>query len=158
MPAFTRTIILSLTALALGISGPAQADDASDIRALEERWGAAFLSGNVEFIAGILMPEFKLLRAVDGKVQFFPRGPWLTALGKTTFHKFDMRVMDVTLARDTAVVTLEGTTRITFAGRGTREESIALSDTWVKHNGRWQVVFRHSTAFGTRMMPEPTSK
>jgi hypothetical protein len=158
MPDFRRTMILSLTALTLGIGGPAQADDASDIRTLEERWGAAFLSGDRQFIAGILAPQFKLMRAVEGRVQFSPRDSWLVALGKTTFHNFDMRVTDVALSGHTAVATLEGTTKISFGGRGTREESIILSDTWVKRNGRWQALYRHSTPFGTRMTPDPPVK
>ena len=151
-------MILSLTTLVLGISASAQANDASDIRALEEGWGAAFLSGDRQSIAEILAPEFKLMRAVEGKVQFSPRDQWLVALGKTIFHEFDVRVTDVALTGDTAIATLEGTTKISFAGRGTRKESIILSDTWVRRNGRWQALYRHSTPYGTRMLLEPIAK
>ena len=151
-------MILGLAALTLGISASAQADDVSDIRALEERWGASFLTGDRAFLLGILAPEFKLMRAAEGKVLFTPRPSWLATLSNYTFHRFDLRVTDVVVAGDTAIATVEGGWKITYAGRGTREESFILSDTWVKRNGRWQVVYRHSTPFGTVTTPESPVK
>lgn len=151
-------MILSFAALTLAIAAPAQADDVADIRALEERWGASFLNGDRAFITGILAPEFKLMRAEQGKVLFTPRINWLGTLDRYTFHSFDVRVTDVALAGETAVATVEGSWKISYTGRGTREERFILSDTWVKRGGRWQVVYRHSTPFGTRTTPEPTAK
>ncbi len=152
-----RMFKLSLAAVALGISAPAHADDASDIRALEERWGASFLNGDRAFITGILAPEFKLMRAADGKILFTPRASWLATLDRYKFHSFNVRVIDVVQTGDTAIATVEGGWKVSYAGRGTREESFILSDTWVKRNGRWAVVYRHSTPFGTRATPEPAA-
>ena len=152
------TIYFGLALLTAGISAPAQADDVSDIRALEERWGAAFLTGDRGLITGILAPEFKLMRAAEGRVLFTPRASWLATLDRYTFHSFNVRVTDVMVAGDTAVATVEGGWKVSYAGRGTREENFILSDTWVKRNGSWQVVYRHSTPFGTRTSPEAAAK
>jgi ketosteroid isomerase-like protein len=153
-----RWMTLSFAALALGISAPAQADDASDIRALEQQWGASFLSGDRAFSLGILAPEFRLMRAEGGKVLMTPRDRWFAMLENYTMHSFEARVTDVTVAGNTAVATVEGGWKVSYPGRGTREETFILSDTWVKRDGRWQVVYRHSTPFGTRTTPEPAAK
>ncbi len=153
-----RMMRIGLAALTLGISAAALADDESDIRALEERWGASFLNGDRAFILGILGPEFKLMRADEGKMLFTPRDRWLAALDNYTFHSFDVRVTNVALAGDTAIATVEGNWKVSYSGRGTREERFILSDTWVKRDGRWQVVYRHSTPFGTVTTPEPAAK
>ncbi len=151
-------MMLGLGAVILSISAPAHADDAADIRALEERWGASFLNGDRAFLEGILAPEFKLMRAADEKVLFTPRASWLATLGNYKFHSFDVRVADVSVVGDTAVATIQGGWKISYTGRGTREEKFILSDTWVKRDGRWQVVYRHSTPFGTVSTPEPAAK
>lgn len=153
-----RFVTLGLVALMLGISVPAHADDSSDIRTLEQKWGTAFLTGDRQFLVRILAPEFKLMRADGGKTLFTPRARWLDNLSRYTFHEYDVRVTDVVLAGAAAVATVEGRWKVSYAGRGTREESFILSDTWVKRKGRWQVVYRHSTPFGTRTAQEPAAK
>lgn len=120
--------------------------------------GAAFLSGDRQFLTRILASEFRLMRAEGGKVLFTPRARWLGTLPLYTFHEFDVRVTDVALAGNTAIATVEGRWTVSYAGRGTREESFILSDTWVKRKGRWQVVYRHSTPSGSRMLNAPPAK
>ena len=153
-----RSMTLGFAAFAVGVSGPAYADDSSDIRALEQKWASAFLTGDRQFLARILAPEFKLMRAEGGKTLFTPRARWLDNLSRYAFHEYHVRVTDVARAGNTAIATVEGRWKVSYAGRGTREESFILSDTWVKRNGRWQVVYRHSTPFGTRNLPQPAAK
>jgi hypothetical protein len=47
---------------------------------------------------------------------------------------FEAKVVDVIVAGNTAVASIEARWR---------RESF-LTDTWVKRNGQWQVIFRHS--------------
>ena len=138
-----------MTLLAAGaissLSTPALADDREEIRKLEARWGQAFLTGDRAFLRSILAPEFTLMRAENGRTLFTSRAQWMANLPLYTFHAYQVRVTDVVVAGRTAVATVEGRWKVTYKGRGTRDEPFILSDTWVKRNGRWQVVYRHST-------------
>lgn len=147
-----RKILLALAAsgawltVASGANAaPAGADDAATIRALEEEWGQTFLTGNHRPLDRILAPEFKLMRAGKRGPGFTPRSEWFANLKSFKFDQFNIKVVDVVVAANTAIATVEGDWKVSMAGGGSRDERFILSDTWVKRNGRWAVVFRHST-------------
>jgi len=129
----------------MSAASPAWADDASDIRALEQTWGRAFLASDYETVARIVSPNFKLMRADDGRAEFTPRAQWLANARRFKFDEYEVKVIDVTVSGQTAVATVQGRWKITVPGRGTRDERFLLSDTLVKRNGRWSVIFRHSS-------------
>lgn len=124
--------------------------DREAIRVLEQQWGRAFLQRDAAALERIVAPEFRLMRAENGTVTFTPRDRWFTNAQRLTFHEYEVQVTDVLVSGDTAVATVQGRWQISRADRGKREERFILSDTWVKRHGRWQVVYRHSTPFGTR--------
>lgn len=123
--------------------------DSEAIRALEQQWGQAFLQRDSAALERIVAPEFRLMRAENGTVLFTPRDRWFANAQRMTFQEYEVQVTDVLVSGDTAVATVEGRWKIGRADR-TREERFILSDTWVRRDGRWQVVYRHSTPFGTR--------
>jgi len=149
----TRTAFM-LGFAALAWSAAAQADVAADIRAQEAAWETAFKTGNHATLRSLLAPEFRLMRADNGKVLMTSRAQWFAALGSYTFHEFEARVVDVAVAGNTAVATVEGHWKVGMKGRGIREENFILSDTWVRRGGKWQVVYRHSTASPKRQAGE----
>ena len=140
----TRTAAL-LGLAALAWSAAAQADTAADIRAQEAAWEKAFKTGDHAFLRSLLAPDFRLMRAEGGKVLTTSRAQWFAALGNYTFHEFEARVVDVAAAGNTAVATVEGHWKVGMKGRGIRDESFILSDTWVRRRGKWKVLYRHST-------------
>lgn len=131
----------------LACAAQARADTASDIAAIEQRWGEAFLKGDRAYLENLLAPEFKLMRAEGGKTLVTPRAQWFATLDRYTFHTFEVRTVDVIGAGDTAVATIQGRWKVTYAGRGTRDENFIVSDTFARRGGRWQVVYRHSTPY-----------
>ena len=131
--------------------------DSEAIRALEHQWGEAFLRRDYLTIGRIVAPEFKVMRAENGRVDFTPRDRWLINAQRLTFHEYEVQVTDVLISGDTAVATVEGRWKVSRADRGTREERFILSDTWVKRDGRWVVIFRHSTPFATNTSPDRPS-
>lgn len=136
--------LLGLAALAF--AAPVSADTAADIAAIEQAWAKAFLNGDRAFLEKLVAPEFKLMRAEGGETQFTTRAAWFANEGRITFHQFDVRTVDVVDAGDTAVATVQGRWKVSMVGRpGTREEDFILSDTFVRRNGDWQVLYRHST-------------
>ena len=141
-----RPSILILATALLPWSHPAAADTASDISALEQTWGQAFLKGDRGFLERLLTPEFKLMRAEGNKTLFTPRAQWLASFDRYIFHEFVVRTVDVVEAGDTAVATVTGRWKVGMQGRaGTRDETFILSDTFVKRAGAWKVLYRRST-------------
>ena len=140
----TRTAAL-LGLAALVWTAAAQADTAADIRAQEAAWEQAIRAGDRARLNALLAPEFRLMRAENGRVLLTSRAQWFAALAGYTLYEFEVRLVDVAAAGNSAVATLEGRWKVGARGRGIRDESFILSDTWVRRRGQWQVLYRHST-------------
>jgi ketosteroid isomerase-like protein len=140
----TRTAAL-LGLAALAWSAAAQADAAADIRAQEAAWEQAIRAKDYAKFDVLLAPEFRLMRAENGRVLMTSRAQWFAALAGYTLYEFEVRVVDVAAAGNSAVATVEGRWKVGVKGRGIRDESFILSDTWVRRRGQWQVLYRHST-------------
>ncbi len=140
-----RRPILIATFAALAWAAPARADVAAEIRAQESAWEQAFRTGDTGFLQSLLAPEFRLMRAENGRIIATSRAQWFANLAGYKFEEFEARVVDVAADGDTAVATVEGHWKVGIPGRGTREENFILSDTFVKRGGMWQVLYRHSS-------------
>ena len=140
----TKTAAL-LGLAALAWSAAAQADTAADIRAQEAAWAQAIKIGDRARLNALLAPEFRLMRAEKGRVLMTPRAQWFATLSGYTLYEFEVRVVDVAAAGNSAVATVESHWKVGVKGRGVRDESFILSDTWVRRRGKWQVLYRHST-------------
>ena len=141
-------LLLGFAALTWSVS--AKADVATEIRAHEAAWEQAFKTGNHRYLRSLLAPEFRLMRAENGQILLTTRAQWFANLTRYTMHEFDARIVDVAVAGNTAVATVEGRWKVSIPDRGTREEKFILSDTWVRRGRAWQVVYRHSTPSPTR--------
>jgi len=140
-----KALFLTVGLATVVAATPAHADDRADITALEAQWGKAFLASDYATVRRIVAPEFKLLRVESkGSADFTPRDRWLANAQRMTFNEYETKVIDVSVVGKTAVATVEGRWKISMAGRGTRDERFVLTDTWVKRNGSWQAMFRHS--------------
>ena len=143
-----RLLLGSLALLAVSTSTAALADDASDIRKIEVKWGEAFRKADYAAIERIVAPEFKLLRAAGwDKVGFTPRAEWMVNTKRFKFHTYEVEVVDVAVTGNAAVATVKGRWRVSDRRP---EEAFVVTDTFVKRKGRWQAVFRHSTPFRER--------
>jgi hypothetical protein len=108
---------------------------AAEISRLENDWVAAWNARNYAFMERILAPQFMLASSGGGQgTTLNNREGWLKNARSMAQLPFEAKVIDVVVAGNTAVATLEARWR---------RESF-LTDTWVKRNGQWQVIFRHS--------------
>ena len=138
--------LIALTVLTW--AAPAAADTRSDIAAIEQAWGEAFLKGDRAFLEKLVAPEFVLMRAESGQPLFTPRSEWLANYDRFVFHEFEVKTVGVVEAGDSAVATVTGRWKVGMKGReGAREEAFVLSDTFVRRGGAWQVIYRHSSPF-----------
>ena len=113
----------------------ADSDSAAEVRRLEDRWTTAFNDRDTRFMDRVLAPEFVLL--ASGRAQganFTRRYDWMRVWLGPKRLPYKAKVLDVVIAGDAAVATLEASwSRDSY-----------LTDTWARRNGRWQLIFRHS--------------
>lgn len=153
-----RTMLIAAFA-ALPFAAPARADTAADIVALEKAWGEAFLKKDKAYLEKLVAPEFKLMNSDEGKVEFTPRERWMANVDGFVFHEFEVDTVDVVVNGDTAVATSTGRWKIGRVGLpGTRDRGFILTDTFVRRNGAWQVIFRHADSpVPAAPVPPPTA-
>jgi ketosteroid isomerase-like protein len=135
-------IVLLAAAAAALPNAPAIAE----IGQLEHRWGQAFVSRDFDFIEMIIAPEFKLVVASpNGELAITPRAEWMRTAQVFRHLGFDERTVDVAIAGDTAVATVEGLWTVQMAeDQPARPIRFVVTDTWVRRHHRWQVIARYS--------------
>ncbi|MGI9169618.1 MAG: nuclear transport factor 2 family protein [Caulobacteraceae bacterium] len=122
------------------------APDAAAISTLEARWTAALLAKDQATLGELLAPEFQLVGVRSTGVGAVHRAEWLTTAGSITFHDFETETTSVELFGDAALATVEGHWDIMFGGRPIKE-NFYVTDVWVRRDGRWRVVRRHSSPY-----------
>lgn len=135
-------IVLAISAVLAGcssLSAERRLDDpaaaAAEVRRLEESWVTAFNNRDADFMEQVMAPEYVLANSGGPQgTNITNREGWMRVWLDEAPLPYQARVLDVVVAGDTAVATLEARWR---------RESF-LTDTWVRRNGRWQLVFRHS--------------
>ena len=150
-------LVLATGALAFAASLSAQpaTSIAAEIAAIEQAWAQAFRTGDMAYIESIVAQEFKLMGERGGAAHFTPRAEWMANTRNFVFHRFEVRTVDVVTAGDTAVATVEGSWTVGRKGLpGTRASRFIVSDTFVKREGKWQVVYRHATTVGAPAVAE----
>lgn len=127
---------------------PANAVDpaVTEIAALEQRWGEAFVKRDFGFLERIVAPEYRLVGARDdGSHTVTQRDEWMKNARLFVHHAFTVETVDVNRAADTAVASAKGLWTVSF-----RPDAPAMpirffvTDTWVRRDGKWQVVHRYS--------------
>lgn len=153
-----RRSVLIAAASAIAFGAPARADTAAEIKEIEQAWGQAFLKRDKVYLEKLVAPEFKLMNSDEGGVDFTPRDRWMANFDGFEFHEFEVNTVDVVAAGDTAVATATGRWKISRVGLpGTRDRGFIVTDTFVRRNGAWQVVFRHADSPAPATAPAPAT-
>lgn len=116
------------------------------ISSLEARWTAALIAKDQAALADLLAPEFQLVGIRSTGVTAIPRAEWLANAGSITFHDFKTETTAVQVFGDTALATVEGHWDIVFGGHPIKE-NFYITDVWVRRDGVWRVVRRHSSPY-----------
>jgi uncharacterized protein (TIGR02246 family) len=130
--------------------------EAAAISALEARWTAALIAKDQAALGKLLAPEFQLVGVRSTGVADVHRAEWLASAGSITFHDFKTETTSVQLFGDTALATVEGHWDIVF-GSHPIKENFYVTDVWVRRDGRWRVVRRHSSPYQTAT-PAPAAQ
>lgn len=114
------------------------------IGSLEREWRDALCAKDVERLRGFIHPQFTLIGTRSTGPFTLSRDEWLEAIQKRDLISIDLDIKDAVVFDDIMVGTVEAKWRVSYLGRAI-EDCVLLTDVWVKHEGRWQVVRRHSS-------------
>jgi hypothetical protein len=120
------------------------AGDGADIRELERQWRDALFAKDEVQLRKLIHPQFKLVGIRSTGTVAVGLEDWLIALQKMDLISLEVRVMDSVRLDQTMVATVDAQWKLRFMGHAI-DERVLLTDVWVKIDGEWQVVRRHSS-------------
>ena len=112
-----------------------------EIRDVQQRWMEAARRKDESALDAILGDEYVLITARLGVVD---RSSWLAMGPDYTIQDFEYLESDINVYGATAVSNSRYRQKATFKGQDL-STAFYLTDVWVKRDGRWQVVTRHSS-------------
>jgi ketosteroid isomerase-like protein len=114
------------------------------IDALEIEWRDALLSRDIDRLRSLIHPRFVLIGTRAAGPFIINREEWLAAVQQREIVSIDLDVRDAYACEDVMVGTVAARWRVKYLG-GEIEDCVLLTDVWIKEDGRWQVVRRHSS-------------
>jgi ketosteroid isomerase-like protein len=114
------------------------------IEQLESEWRDALCRKDMDRLRAMLHKDFVLIGTRATGPFMMGRDEWLNAIQRREIDDIVVRVQDATILDNVAIGTVEARWRLRYLGR-VIEDCVMLSDVWVKEDGRWQAIRRHST-------------
>lgn len=118
--------------------------DRTEIRDLERQWRDALFAKDEAKLRQLIHPQFKLVGIRSTGTVAVSLEDWIIALQKMDLISLEVRVMDAVRLDQTIVATVDAQWKLRFMGHAI-DERVLLTDVWVKTDGGWQVVRRHSS-------------
>ena len=125
------------------------ADRCDLIDSLEREWRDALCAKDVDRLRSLIHPEFTLIGTRWTGPFTMTREDWLEAIEKRQLISIDLDTKDAVVFDDVMVGTIEARWKVSYLGRAI-EDCVLLTDVWVRDDGRWQVVRRHSSPIPTK--------
>lgn len=115
----------------------------AEIREAEDRWARGIINADTVALTQILAPEF-VLTGPDASRPPFPRAAWMANVAAKRVYTDTVSIseLQVTGTSDSAVATLLYFWRPIVEGKRMADDPTRLEDTWIRRDGRWQVVRR----------------
>jgi ketosteroid isomerase-like protein len=112
-----------------------------EVRAASTTWAEAIKRGDVAAADRILGAEYALMAPGIGVM---PRAAWLASLKDYVVDSYEFNDVRVHVYGETAVMRSRYKQTATLLGKD-RSGEMLITDVWVKRDGRWQVVARHTS-------------
>jgi hypothetical protein len=126
------------------------------IDSLERQWRDSLCANDAERLRSLIHPRFTLIGTRSTGPFTLSREEWLEAVEKRELVSIDLDIKDAVVFDNVMVGTVEARWRVSYLGREI-EDSVLLTDVWVREDGRWQVVRRHSSPIPVSDRPTSTS-
>jgi ketosteroid isomerase-like protein len=114
------------------------------IEGLEREWRDALCSKDMEKLRSLVHPDFVLIGTRSSGPFMMGRDEWLDAIQRREVVAIELEVRDSTSTDQVMVGTVHARWRLKYLNR-IIEDCVLLTDVWVKDDGRWQAIRRHST-------------
>jgi ketosteroid isomerase-like protein len=122
------------------------------IEALEQEWRDALCSKDMEQLRALVHPDFVLIGTRSTGPFIMQRDEWLDAIQRRDVDTIELEVRDATTLDQVMVGTIHAKWRVKYLGRAV-EDCVLLTDVWVRDEGRWRAIRRHSTPAPPGMCP-----
>ncbi len=124
------------------------ADSCDLIESLEREWRDSLCASDMDRLRSLIHPQFTLIGTRSTGPFTLSREEWLEAIEKRELIGIDLDIKEAVVFESVIVGTVEARWRVSYLGR-TIEDCVLLTDVWVRDDGRWQVVRRHSSPIPT---------
>ena len=114
------------------------------IEGLEREWRDALCQKDMERLRALVHEDFVLIGTRSTGPFQMHRDEWLDAIQRREVDGIEVQVRDATSVGDVMIGTIHARWRLKYLGR-VIEDCVLLTDVWVKDDGRWQAIRRHST-------------
>ena len=114
------------------------------IEGLEREWRDALCQKDMDRLQSLVHENFVLIGTRSTGPFMMTRDEWLDAIQRREVDAIEVEVMDATATKDVMIGTVQARWRLKYLGR-IIEDCVLLTDVWVKDDGRWQAIRRHST-------------
>ncbi len=114
------------------------------IEGLEREWRDALCRKDMERLQSLVHKDFVLIGTRATGPFMMTRDEWLNAIQRRDVFEIDVEVQDATVLPDVMIGTVQARWRLKYLGRMI-EDCVVLTDVWVKDEGHWQAIRRHST-------------
>jgi ketosteroid isomerase-like protein len=118
--------------------------DSKLIERLEGEWRDALCRKDIARLQSMLHEDFVLIGTRATGPFMMSRDEWLKAIQRREIDSIEIKVEDATILESAAIGTVKARWRLKYLGR-VIEDTVVLTDVWVKDEGRWQAIRRHST-------------
>lgn len=115
-----------------------------DVRALEQQWRDALVAKDEATLRKLIHPQFKLVGIRSTGSVAVSLDQWIEALHRMDIASLDVRITECVALEDTMVATVDAQWTVRYLGQ-LIDERVLLTDVWVRVDGRWQVLRRHSS-------------
>jgi hypothetical protein len=114
------------------------------IDGLERDWRDALCRKDMERLESLVHKDFVLIGTRSTGPFMMNREQWLDAIQRRDVDAIELEVQDATVLDNLMIGTIQARWRLKYLGR-VIEDCVVLTDVWVKDDGRWQAIRRHST-------------
>jgi hypothetical protein len=123
------------------------------IERLENEWRDALCNKDMDKLRALVHPDFVLIGTRSSGPFLMHRDEWLDAIQRRDVDTIELDVRDATALEQVMVGTIHARWRVKYLGR-VIEDCVLLTDVWVKEEGQWQALRRHSTPAPAGMCPD----
>jgi hypothetical protein len=114
------------------------------VRDLERQWRDCLIAKDENGLRQLIHPQFKLVGIRSTGSVAVNLEQWIEALKRMDIASLEVRVTECVQLENVIVATVDAQWKVRYLGQ-LIDERVLLTDVWVKQNGGWQVVRRHSS-------------